>query len=371
MERKVPIHISFFFNFLLRRNRLLKAGVAVSTQNTPRRKIAILQTDTGGNQFETAHLPFRRPKNISLLDQLNRIDMIGFNRFLDMIGGKNPEQSPPKQRPGWPNAPHSQSPRSPRRPSVSNPKRPSISAPNQSSQRHSPLGFAPDDESIQKPPSSIAGTCKITFLLSIITMVDGSSGAASSYHPVKEHSAHIQQNSLQKNSASSKNNHVQRSPEKPKSAQQTQPIHRIIEPKPPSAPSKFGKRNHRKSVLVPSHGLETPILTDDDTALLVKVDRRDSNHKVNLPNQPPGQRWGTQTNTTEVTSRADEDEEDKEKDSDLLSDFGSLHYQGGKAATYSNNVDALTTNWDSLQLYKFNSDFNANEIQDVSILLLF
>lgn len=208
--------------------------------------------------------------------------------------------------------------------------------------------------------------------------IDGSSTAASSNYYPRETASETKPNSSPRKYSSlpSKNGQIPKPPEKPKSASYTQATHRIIEPKPPSAPSKFGKRNHRKSVLVPSHGLEAPILTDEDTALLVKVDRRDSNHRVNipgLPNQqqlPPGQRWGTQTNTTEVTSRGDEEEEierDKAEDLDLMSDFGSLHYQGGKAAIYSNNVDALTTTWDSLHLYKFNSDFNANEIQDVRV----
>jgi hypothetical protein len=118
-------------------------------------------------------------------------------------------------------------------------------------------------------------------------------------------------------------------------------------------------------VLVPSSGLEAQILTDDDTALLVKVDRRDSNHKVNPPSSNP-QRWATQTTTTEPTQ---EEEGEEAEETDNTSDFGSLKQQdhGGKMISYSNRVDTMTTAWDSLHLYRFNEDFNANEIQDVSV----
>jgi hypothetical protein len=177
-----------------------------------------------------------------------------------------------------------------------------------------------------------------------------------------------------------------RPPEKPKPSHKTQavPAQRSFEPKPPSASSSFGRRNHRKSVLVPSQGMEGQILTDDDTALLVKVDRRDSNHRVN---PVTNNRWGSQTTTTDTTTQPDDEEGDagaphrggvtrfvgaSAEDDDNLSDFGSLYHHGGKtaAATYSNGVDQITTNWDSLHLYRFNPDFNANEIQDVSSSLL-
>jgi hypothetical protein len=117
--------------------------------------------------------------------------------------------------------------------------------------------------------------------------------------------------------------------------------------------------------------MEAQILTDDDTALLVKLDRRDSNHRVTPPANP---RWGSQTATTEATTQPDEEVEDAAApaggvavdEDDNLSDFGSLHHYGGKTVTYSNAVDPITTNWDSLHLYRFNPEFNGNEIQDVS-----
>lgn len=152
---KRSINILFYPHDLFNRNRLLKAGIVDQTSQTPKRKVAILHTETGGNQSDTAHLPFRRPKNISLLDQLNRIDMIGFNRFLDAINGKNSDNSPQKHRPGAPSGGKG----GPRRPSISSPRRLSVSAPIQSPQRQSPLPHGADDESIPKPSSSVAGTC--------------------------------------------------------------------------------------------------------------------------------------------------------------------------------------------------------------------
>jgi hypothetical protein len=119
-------------------------------------------------------------------------------------------------------------------------------------------------------------------------------------------------------------------------------------------------------VLVPSNGLDTQILTDDDTALLVKVDRRDSNQLQAIPPLSASHRWGTQTTTTEPTQEEEGGDEDGDHP-DNSSDFGSLkEYHGGKTISYSNPVDALTATWDSLHLYRFNADFNANEIQDVS-----
>ena len=129
-------------------------------------------------------------------------------------------------------------------------------------------------------------------------------------------------------------------------------------------PHTTGKRNHRKSILVPANGgLQQQILTDEDTTLLVRVDRRDSDHFIN-------QRWGgSNTHTTTVD---EEEEDDDEYIGDDDSDFGSIKLQKGtKTVSYSNKVELLTTEWDSNQLYRFNPEFNANEIQDVSIFLHF
>lgn len=168
---------------------------------------------------------------------------------------------------------------------------------------------------------------------------------------------------------------VNGSPDKQKAIHRTQLATGSYEPKPPSAPSNFGRRNHRKSVLVPSNGVGAQILTDDDTAMLVKVDRRDSNHRGT---PVANQRGGSRTTATETTSQLEEVEDAAAvthgfviEEEDNLSDFGSLHHHGGKTATYSNNADPITTNWDSLHLYRFNPEFNANEIQDVSVLITF
>jgi hypothetical protein len=127
-------------------------------QATPRRKGAVLHTEAGAAQTDTGHLPFRRPKNVSLLDQLNRIDMIGFNRLLEVIGGKNDSNSPPRQRLTgvWtPNTP--QAPRGQRPVSTSAPRRGSISSSSQTPKQAPKL----DEGSVAKP---VAGACKFSSL---------------------------------------------------------------------------------------------------------------------------------------------------------------------------------------------------------------
>jgi hypothetical protein len=152
----------------------LKAGIVDPSQGTPRRKGAVLHTEAGGNQFETANLPFRRPKNVSLLDQLNRIDMIGFHRFLEVLGGKSADtNSPPRSQRHtgvWtPNSP--QAPRGQRRGSINAPRRGSLSSSSQPPKLPPKLGShlvqTLDEGSVAKPASSIAGACKYTRLSSL------------------------------------------------------------------------------------------------------------------------------------------------------------------------------------------------------------
>lgn len=143
------------------------------------------------------------------------------------------------------------------------------------------------------------------------------------------------------------------------------PRHTIV-PSRPSSSRPQGKKSHRKSVLMSSNGLQQQILTDEDTTLLVKVDRRDSDHQI-----PPAfnQRWGagSHTNTTTVDEE-NEEEEDGVYVGDDDSDFGSIKYQkGSRTVAYSNQVELLTTEWNSKDLYRYNTEFDANEIQDVSL----
>ena len=141
-------------------------------------------SDTGPNSLDVSHFQFRRPKNIPLIDQLNRIDMMGFHKFIEAIScGQNGKSETPHPPPRLTirqtinsNNNHNQ-PQSPR-PPITRRTSTSVSQPLNSPKKQSPKGGgmvsilqALDENSISKPASSIAGACKIIIITIIIIII--------------------------------------------------------------------------------------------------------------------------------------------------------------------------------------------------------
>lgn len=202
----------FYWLLYHNRNRLISEGHTPSALPTPKQRLAQLYNQVGGIEVATndqsnttpaqggvgGGQTYRRPKNISLLDQLNRIDMVGFHRFVEAItsprgpdgslqsspsskqrfsgiGGSLPipprggsaAQSPRQPRKTQTQRPHTAAPLAPTpSPPAFSPSKPNVIHPPDSlGDVRGPLASNPwtaplDEASIGKPSSSQGGQCK-------------------------------------------------------------------------------------------------------------------------------------------------------------------------------------------------------------------